>query len=136
MSTAVTARPAPGTLAAWRLPVAPVAVSVGALLGIVYTLSPLTVWSAAASVLIVRLATRGLPPREARWVGGVLVSAIAVRVALIAGLFLLGSPDQMWFNTFFGDEQYLLVRSLRLRHLWLGAPVSLEALFDVFDSYG
>jgi hypothetical protein len=113
-----------------------VAVAAGAVLGVIYTLSPLTVWFAAASVLLIRLGTRGLPAREARWIGSVLVAAIAVRGVIVGGLFLLGTPDHMWFNTFFGDEQYLLVRSLRLRHLWLGSPISLEALFDVFDSYG
>ena len=30
----------------------------------------------------------------------------------------------------------MLVRSMCLRHLWLGSPISLEALFDVFDWYG
>jgi hypothetical protein len=46
----------------------------------------------------------------------------------------LGGPSR--YNTFFGDEQHMLVRSMCLRHLWLGSPISLEALFDVFDWYG
>ena len=46
-----------------------VAVAAGAVLGVIYTLSPLTVWFAAASVLLIRLGTRGLPAREARWIG-------------------------------------------------------------------
>jgi hypothetical protein len=123
-------------LLTWQTPAVPAAIAAGALLGIVYTLSPLTVWFAVASTLIVWIATRGLPPREARWVGGLLVTAIAVRVVIIAALFQFGTPDHMWFNTFFGDEQYLLVRSLRLRHFWIGSPLSLEAFFDVFDAYG
>ena len=114
----------------------PLAIAAGALLGIVYTLSPLTVWFAMASVLIVWTGTRGLPPGEARWVARILAGAIAVRVVIVAALFLFGTADHLWYNTFFGDEQYMLVRSMRLRHLWLGSPISLEALFDVFDLYG
>lgn len=112
------------------------AVSVGVLLGIVYTLSPLTVWFAVASASILWIGGRRLPAREQRWVRGLLAVAIAVRVLLMAALFLFGTSDHGSFNVFFGDEQYLLVRSLRLRNLWLGAPLSLEALFDVFDAYG
>ncbi len=94
----------------------------------------MSVWFTVASVLIVMAGTRGLPAGEALWVRRLLVIAIAVRVVLVAGLFLFGTSDHMWFNTFFGDEQYLLVRSLRLRQFWLGTPMSLEAFFDLFDS--
>jgi hypothetical protein len=117
-------------------PVTLAAVAAGIALGFVYTLSPLTVWCGAASVVVVWWAGRGLPVREARWVRGLLAAAIAVRAVMVAALFLFGSGDHMWFNVFFGDEQYVIVRSLRLRHLWLGSPISLEALFDVFDLYG
>jgi hypothetical protein len=122
----------PATIA----PAVAVALVAGGLLGFVYTLSPLTVWFAALSVVLVWLGGRGLPAEEARCIRLVLIAAIAVRVLIVAALFLFGTPDHMWFNTFFGDEQYLLVRSMRLRHLWLGSPVSLEALFDMFDLYG
>ena len=135
MNTAQAVR-SPHPLPAWQTPAVPTAIAVGALVGLVYTLSPLTVWFAVAATLIVRIATRGLPPREARLVGGLLVAAIVVRVLIIAALFQFGTPDHMWFNTFFGDEQYLLVRSLRLRHFWIGSPLSLEAFLDLFESYG
>lgn len=112
------------------------AAAAGAALGLVYSLSPLTVWFVAASLVLTWVAGRGLGDREQRWVRGLLVAAIAVRAALAAWLFLFGTSDHMWFNSFFGDEQYMLVRSMRLRGLWLGAPLSLEALNDVFDVYG
>jgi len=136
MSTATT-MPSPATvLSGSRSTIVPAALSAGVLLGVVYTLSPMSVWFTVASVLIVMAGTRGLPAGEALWVRRLLVIAIAVRVVLVAGLFLFGTSDHMWFNTFFGDEQYLLVRSLRLRQFWLGTPMSLEAFFDLFDSYG
>jgi hypothetical protein len=112
------------------------AILCGVVLGVIYSISPLSVWFVVASVGLVWLAGRGLPAREARWVRGVLIAALAVRAALIAGLFLFGTPDHMWFNVFYGDEQYLLIRSMRLRHLWLDSPLSKEAFLDVFDLYG
>jgi hypothetical protein len=136
MVPAADVRSPAASLAKWPVSAMPLAIAAGALLGIVYTLSPLTVWFAMASVLIIWTGTRGLPPGEARWVARILAGAIAVRVVIVAALFLFGTADHLWFNTFFGDEQYLLVRSLRLRHLWLGSPISLEALFDLFDLYG
>ena len=136
MSTARTAfSPAHALPSTWNMAV-PAAIAAGALLGVVYTLSPMTVWFTAISAVMVWLGARGLPPAEARWIRGLLVAAIVVRVAIVAWLFEFGTPDHMWFNTFFGDEQYLIVRALRLRHLWLGSPLSLEAFSDVYDSYG
>src|SRR5579862_1211478 len=114
----------------------PAAIAAGVLLGSAYTLSPLTVWFVATSVLLVWAGGRGLPPREQRWVRGLLIAGLAVRVLLVGGLFLFGTPDHTWFSVFFGDEQYVLIRSLRLRDLWLRSPLSLEALSDIFDSYG
>jgi hypothetical protein len=112
------------------------AVLAGLLIGVAYTLSPLSVWFAVGGAALIALGGRGLPPRERRWIRGLLVAAIGIRAALAAALFLFGSADHMWFNTFFGDEQYVIVRSLRLRTLWLDGPISREALFDVFDMYG
>jgi hypothetical protein len=112
------------------------AIACGVVLGVIYSISPLSVWFVTASVALVWLAGRHLTPREARWVRGVLIAALAARGALIAALFLFGTPDHMWFNVFYGDEQYLLIRSMRLRHLWLDSPLSKEAFLDVFDLYG
>jgi hypothetical protein len=112
------------------------AILAGVLLGFLYTLSPMTVWFVPASVAIVMWAGRSLPPRERRWIRGLLVGAILVRVFAVAALFLFGTPDYASFNVFFGDEQYMVIRSIRLRNLWLGLPLSPEAFVDVFDSYG
>ena len=136
MSTSAVA-PSPSALfPASRSTLIPAAAAAGIVLGVVYTLSPMTVWFAVASALIVMMGTRGLAEGEAAFVRRLLVLAIAVRVLLVAGLLLFGTSDHMWFNTFFGDEQYLLVRSMRLRQFWLGTSMSLEAFFDLFDLYG
>jgi hypothetical protein len=56
-----------------------------------------------------------------------VVGALAIRVAMVAALFLFGSPDRIYvpFNVFFGDEQYMIVRALRIRAIWLGLPMRL-----------
>jgi hypothetical protein len=113
-----------------------VAIAAGIALGFVYTLSPMTVWFCVASVVLVRVSGRGLTVREARTVQGILVAALLVRLALVAWLFRFGSSDDMWFNTFFGDEDYDIVRSFRLRTLWIGGPISGEAFLGVYDQYG
>jgi hypothetical protein len=112
------------------------AVIAGLLIGIVYSFSPLTVWCLLAAAVVMWLAGRGLPAREGRWVRGMIVAGIAARVGMVAWLFLFGGSDHGSFNVFFGDEQYLIVRSLRMRDLWLGARLSPEALSDVFELYG
>jgi hypothetical protein len=112
------------------------AILAGIGLGVAYTLSPMTVWFAVASVILVRMAARDLPAREARAVQLVLVAALAIRVALVVWLFAFGSSEGMWFNTFFGDEDYDLVRSFRLRTLWIGNPISIEGFNGVYDQYG
>ena len=55
-------------------------------IGLVYTLSPLTVWFAIGIVPVVLLGTRGLDSDERRWVTSILVFAIAALFE-IAGCF-------------------------------------------------
>src|SRR5262245_57020804 len=110
----------------------------GIALGALYTLSPMTVWFVLGAAGLVKIATRGLTPREQRWVSGIMVSAMAARVAMVAGLFLFGTPDRVYvpFSVFFGDEQYMIIRSLRERAIWLGASMQPNAFMDAFDIYG
>jgi len=113
------------------------AVAAGAALGVVYTLSPMSVWFVVIGAAIVWAGRRGLPPREARWVAAMLAAALAVRAAAVAALFLFGSPDvQASFNVWFGDEQYNLTRALRQLSVWLGRPMRVESFVDVFEVYG
>jgi hypothetical protein len=114
------------------------AVGAGIVLGFVYTLSPMSVWFAVFSALLLWWSGRGLPVREARWIAGLLVTAIAVRAAMVAGLFLFGTPDRVHasFNVFFGDEQYMIMRAFRQRAVWLGASMRVDAFTDVFEVYG
>jgi hypothetical protein len=115
-----------------------IALIAGVLIGCVYTLSPMTVWFALGVALLIRIAIRGLPPREQRWIGALIIGAVAIRVAMVAALFLFGTPDRIYvpFNVFFGDEQYMIVRALRLRAIFLGLPMRIDAFSDAYEIYG
>jgi hypothetical protein len=114
------------------------AIAVGVVLGIAYTASPLTIWFIPAAAALTWWAGRGASPREQRWIVGLILATIGVRLALLAGLFLFGEPDipHVPFTVFFGDEQYLIVRTLRQRALWLGSTMNNEAFEGVFELYG
>jgi 4-amino-4-deoxy-L-arabinose transferase-like glycosyltransferase len=101
-------------------------------------LSPMSVWFVLLGALLVRVSGRNLPPREARWITGMVAVAILVRTAMIAALFLFGTPDRVHasFNVFFGDEQYMIMRAFRQRAVWLNASMRADAFADVFEVYG
>ena len=107
----------------------------GVILGVVYALSPLTVWFALAMILIVRAAVAGLEGQERRWVLTLLVVAIVLRVIAIGGLFALTNHAKVPFASFFGDEEYFIKRSLWLRNLSLGIPIHVADLKYAFDEY-
>lgn len=92
-------------------------------LGIAYTLSPLTVLMVAMLGLLAYWASRGLSSREQRWLGVMLMAAVTVRLAAIAGLFLSADASEP-FATFFGDEEMFKFRSIWLRNIGLAVPIS------------
>ena len=95
------------------------AIAGGVVVGLVYTLSPLTVLCALTLVVILRWGSRGLTPRERRWFLTLVIVAIVARVALVAGLFLT-ADSRLPYATFFGDEELFKNRSIWLRNLALG----------------
>lgn len=92
-------------------------------LGVAYTLSPLTVLMLPVLWLAARWAGRELDARERQFVYALLAAAVAVRLAAIAGLFL-AHDDMQPFATFFGDEEMFKSRSIWLRNIGLGVPIS------------
>jgi hypothetical protein len=105
-------------------------------IGVVYALSPMTVWFAIGIVPVVLLGTRGLEAEERRWVTAMLLAAIALRVMVVAGLFLMTDHSRVPFGTFFGDEDYFLKRSLWLRNMALGIPLHPFDLEYAFEPQG
>jgi hypothetical protein len=117
--------------AAWRI-----AAPAGVVAGIVYLLSPLTIWFAVAMVLLVRWAVKDLAEGDRRWVVGLLLIAITLRVLAVAGLFLWTDHTRIPFGVFFGDEEYYLRRSIWMRNLAVGLPLHSADLIYMFDETG
>jgi hypothetical protein len=115
----------------WRL-----AVLAGVAVGVVYALSPLTVWFAVAAVGIVTWAERGVDADERRWLRTLLVVAIVLRVLAVAVLFERTNHAVTPFSTFFGDEEFFIKRSISLRNLALGLPIHSADLIYAFDEVG
>lgn len=99
-------------------------------------LSPLTVWFAFAIVAVVGLLVRGLEPGERRWVIAIVAVAVALRLAVIAGLFLSADRMRVPFAVLFGDEDYFIKRSLWLRNVSLGINVNQFDLEYAFEPNG
>jgi len=103
------------------------AIACGAIAGAAWALSPMTLIFAVALVPLFRWSSRGLPETEALWLYILLGTAIAARLLVIAGLVFATDPETTIFATFFGDERYLELRSLWVRNLALGIPISGES---------
>lgn len=114
----------------WRL-----AAVAGAIIGLVYTLSPLTVLVLAALPLLWRWAGRDLSDRERRWLTVVLCVAVAARLIAIGGLFLSADSARPFAN-FFGDEEFFKRRSIWMRNIGLGVPIAGSDVIYAFDDVG
>lgn len=112
------------------------AVAAGLLVGVVYLLSPLTVWFLLAMLLLVRWAAKDLTGGERRWILGLLLVAIALRMVAVGALFALTDHSRVPFNVFFGDEAYYLRRSIWMRNLAIGVPLHVADLIYMFDETG
>ena len=111
------------------------AILIGAVLGVSYTLSPLTVIGCAALTALLYWAARDLGPRERTWFLGVMIFALALRLAAIAALFLFADPARPYAN-FFGDEELFKSETVWLRNVGYGLPMSPADLIYVFDDVG
>src|SRR5688572_33267616 len=95
------------------------AIAAGAALGVLYTLSPLTVSFLACITPYWMRISRGVPGRERDWLAALLVTALALRLAAVAILFLTADSTHP-FNSFFGDEELFKSRTVWLRNIGLG----------------
>ena len=109
---------------------------VAAGIGVVYVLSPLTVWFGVAMWALHRYATSGFDADERRWLTAILVVAMALRVAAVAGLFVTTNHAQTPFGIFFGDEAFYIRRSMWLRNIALGVPTHTADFIYAFDDSG
>jgi hypothetical protein len=95
----------------------------GVVIGMAYTFSPLTVLTLPIIAALAWWASRDLGSRERQWFRVVVVAAVAVRLVAVAGLFLSTETSRP-FATFFGDEEMFKFRSIWLRNIGLGVPIS------------
>jgi hypothetical protein len=111
------------------------AVLAGGVLGVAYTLSPLTVLSLAVLAAVVVRAGRGLTEVETRWYWTLIAVAILVRLIAIAVLFL-SADDLRPFASFFGDEHLYKSRTVWLRNIGQGISMSPADVIYSFDTVG
>lgn len=128
------------------LPVA-VACVAGALVGALYTLSPMLVWFGVAMVPLFAWVGRGLGGRERTWVFALLGSAVALRLfALVIFYFvtrpvdgafvgLMTLPDDS-FPVLIPDEWYLAHKARMLRYAALGIPLGGQEAAAISSPYG
>ena len=113
-----------------------IATAVGVGVGVVYVLSPLTVWFAVAMWGLHRYAASGLDADERRWITALLAVAVLLRVAAVAGLFVVTNHSQVPFGIFFGDEAAYIRRSMWLGNVALHVPTHAADFIYAFDDSG
>jgi len=132
----------------------------GALFGVLYTMSPMTVLFGVAMVPLFAWAGRGLGRRERSWLFVLLGTAVAFRLLALAGLFLLTRTVDGGFVSLgplsaavdlhdgnqaltggsfpalIPDESYLFHRARLYRYMALGIPLGSQEYFEANQSYG
>ena len=108
---------------------------IGVLVGLAYTVSPLTVLFALLLPLLHWWAVRGLDTWERRWAFGLLAIATLLRVASIAALLLTTGPAQQ-LNAYFPDAKFAIERSWWIRNIWLDLPVGPLYEYFLYNPYG
>lgn len=112
-----------------------VGLAVCAIAGMI-VLSPMTVVAGALLALITRAVCDGVSGTERRTLLWILGVAIALRVAAIAALFLWSDPYHLSSFSFDGDGNYVKLRSLWIRNVWLGVPIDESQFQGAFAGYG
>jgi hypothetical protein len=107
----------------------------GVLLGVAYTLSPLSVLSLGLLAWASIAAGRNLSTRERRWYWSIMSVSVLVRLIAIALLFYTADPARP-FASFFGDEELYKFRTIWLRNIGQGLPMSPADVIYSFDDVG
>jgi hypothetical protein len=111
------------------------AATAGVALGLAYTLSPLSVLSLIALIWALIAAGRDLAPSEGRWYWSIMTISIVIRLIAIALLFITADPAHP-FASFFGDEELYKFRTMWLRNIGQGLPMSPADVIYTYDDVG
>jgi hypothetical protein len=112
-----------------------IAIGGGVMLGVLYTISPLTPWFIFGCFWLCRRAIRDLSEDERQIVLALFVIATVLRVAVVGGLFLITDHSATPFGSLFGDEEYYKRRSLWLRSMALDIDISNADRRYAIDDY-
>jgi hypothetical protein len=110
-------------------------IGAGLLLGVAYTLSPLSTLSLAALLWAMVAAGRGLSEAEQRWFWSLMSIGVVIRLIAIAALFSTADPAHP-FASFFGDEELYKFRTMWLRNIGEGLRMSPADVIYSFDEVG
>lgn len=108
-----------------------VAVAVGAL----WAVSPVGTATTLALAAVCTCMTASLPDSERLRVRQILGTAVALRLVLLAGVFLITPADRQAY-AIFPDSRYLIDRSIWLRNLWLQVPLGPHQYSEIFFPFG
>src|SRR5262249_15063584 len=99
--------------------------------------SGVTVVVTVVLALLLLWASRDLTAGERRWFWWLSGTAIALRFAAVALLPLLAARSGAFFAAWFGDGYYNIERSMWLRNIFVGVPISPFDYFEAFhEQYG
>jgi hypothetical protein len=110
-------------------------IAAGLLLGLAYTLSPLSILALSALAWALVAASRGLSDAEQRWFWTIMSISVVIRLIAIALLFYTADPAKP-FASFFGDEELYKFRTMWLRNIGQGLPMSPADVIYSFDDVG
>ncbi len=110
---------------------AALAVAVGAF----WAVSPVGAAAILALTAVCAGATVGLPDAERLRVRQILAAGIALRLGLLAVVFIITPADRQSY-AIFPDSQYLIDRSIWLRNLWMNVPLGPHQYYEIFFPFG
>ena len=112
-----------------------IAIAAGVLLGVAYTLSPLSILALAVLTWASVAASQGLSEGERRWFWSILSISVLIRMIAIALLFYTSDPAKP-FASFFGDEELYKFRTMWLRNVGQGIRMSPADVIYSYDDVG
>ena len=103
--------------------------------GLAYSVSPGGCVIGALLLAACAWATSDLTGAERRWARGVIAVAIGLRLSAIVMIALRSNPQLESFGALFPDARYALRRSMWIRNLAAGVPISPEHYFRAFEPH-